>query len=489
MINIINLIKNDYIYILAFFLLYVLISLQIGTRIINSHIDYDEGYNLQISQNLYTSGEYATYDSLFDPYITTGPTVLIPTSFFISKQYPLLPRIIPSLYTLLLIIIISRYLLISKLQKILYLILLNFIPLFFFFSAHVLGEIPAFTFFILSLVSISKRKYILGGIFIGLSLLTKTMFLLTIISIIYIIFADYLNQKKIKKAIEAIIDIIYGSLLIIAIWHLFILWQVQFDINSYQKILIDSFEIYHKKSVSNLGLIHGRLEMITWVFKIDAKIYILITLGIVFFVIKKYFRTSNLLVSVSSFYICLLVYFLLLGATNWYRHFFPAVLCLSIIIPYLIGDFIEKNKKKGILGIIIGAFVIIIFMAYNSDTVRYQYFHAQQKLQQNLIFEYEGYMPIWQKDTLLIHQMATKDFILKEMDSRKKISGIGWWNAPEISYLINRKIYRNPFAEDVEYLIFHIYGDTLAPQKTKKMKSIKSKKEFEKYGYSIVKKI
>lgn len=54
---------------------------------INSPIDYDEAYNLQIVDSLVKGKGYASFGSfrgngpwLFDPYITTGPIVLLPLS-------------------------------------------------------------------------------------------------------------------------------------------------------------------------------------------------------------------------------------------------------------------------------------------------------------------------------------------------------------------------------------------------------------------------
>lgn len=225
--------------------------------------------------------------------------------------------------------------------------------------------------------------------------------------------------------------------------------------------------------------------MITWVFKIDAKIFIITTLVATSLTIKKFIKQSPFLVSLSLFYICLLMYFLLIGSTNWYRHFFPAVLCLSLIIPYLIGNYIEKINKEKLYISAIGILITVLLIFSTTSSKRYAYFQIQQRIQQNLIFEHEGIMPMWKQDRLLVSQIATKNFILQKLIETKKIAGIEWWNAPEISYLIGRRIYRNPFDQKIDYLIFHIYGNKLAPEKMKKVSLNKSQIIFEDNGYKI----
>src|SRR5256885_11317293 len=91
------------------FILLSLLFVEILTRVFNSFLDFDEGYNLQVSQNLHNHFLYETHLQLFDPRITTGPPILIPAAFLINTLQPLLPRLVMLLYAALGLFLVLKY--------------------------------------------------------------------------------------------------------------------------------------------------------------------------------------------------------------------------------------------------------------------------------------------------------------------------------------------------------------------------------------------
>jgi len=138
----------------------IFIYSQIVSRIFFTPIDFDEGYNLQVSYNLSRDFlNYATFDKLFDTNITTGPALLIPTSLIIDVSHPLLPRVVMLIFAILFIYICQVYMYTNQRQRIIFLFLIMLTPLFYFFSSHILGELPGFVFFLISLLVLVRKKY------------------------------------------------------------------------------------------------------------------------------------------------------------------------------------------------------------------------------------------------------------------------------------------------------------------------------------------
>lgn len=401
------------------FLLFLLILLQITTRIINTHIDYDEGYNLQVSLNLNQIKKYATYDGLLDPYITTGPTVLIPCLFFINNFNPLLPRTIMLFYTFLLIFICYKKLMKTNAQKLLYLIFLNFTPLFYFFSSHVLGEIPGFTLFIISLLLLRKNKYYLSGMFFMLSIFTKSLYMLGIVSILFILFTDYINIKKVIQIRRNIENFIFGAFFIFSLYHFYALSNLQFNFIKYFSVLLNSYMVFQIKSGIALNLIPARLEMITYAFGINAYLFLFTTILITIIIILKRQLHNTLICAFAIYYFINLIYFIIFSPTNWYRHFFPSVLSLSILTPYFLGYFIFHTTKKSIF--LFGIFFIILisslYLSYISP--KSQIIKKRQRIQQNLIFDNKGFFPILKQDPILKNQLDIAEYITKNISKKR----------------------------------------------------------------------
>ena len=152
----------------------------------NGYVEFDEGVNLQVPQNIYAHHIYSTnYNGgrTFDPIISTGPTVLLPVavSYFIANSTSVeLGRLVMAFYVLLMLLgawFLSRALY-GNLAGLLITILLGCIPLLANFGIAVLGEIPAVFYCWIGILFLYHKKMNLAGLFIGLAILTKFIFLI-----------------------------------------------------------------------------------------------------------------------------------------------------------------------------------------------------------------------------------------------------------------------------------------------------------------------
>ncbi|HRN69626.1 MAG TPA: hypothetical protein PLS49_00445 [Candidatus Woesebacteria bacterium] len=441
------------------------VILQVISHMVNTHIDYDEGYNLQVSLLLNLYNVYSTFDTIFDPYITTGPTVLIPSALFIYPKFPLLPRIVTVVYSFILLFLLYRKLQ-SDRQKIFFLTMLNFVPLFYFFSSHILGEIPSFTFFILSIIYFQKKRYIVSGIFLAFAFLTKSIIIIGIASIIYLILIDYFNNKNLGKCIHKALKFILGLSLPLLLWQGYILFSSNFEISTYISIINNSLLIQSQKSSMQFSLYPARFEMILYVFNIHAVIFLLISYVIAISILIHKKLKNNFFSSISIFFLVNTSYFILFGATNWYRHFFLSVLALFILISYLVGKVTVIHMRNMFILIFLLSHII-----FNITSNQLKQIYVKKRIEQNLIFDFEHMLPIFYKDNMLVAQLDMARFIENYIEDYNLISGIDWWNAPEISYLTQRRINRDPKSTKVTYLITHLYGELLDTKKTNIIKN------------------
>lgn len=271
--------KIKYLSYLTIFLI-LIFFVQVLTRIFNSPLDYDEAYNLQVSLNIQKKGSYSTFERKFDPNITTGPTVLIPASIFLIKNVPLAPRITMLLFVFALIYICQKHLFFSNRQKFFFLFFLNIIPLGYFFSSHVLGETPGFVLMISSLIFLNKQKFTSGGILYGLSILTKNIYFIGFIPIVYIFLASCDKRRKFIKSARNLAPLIFGTLTTIFSWEFYKLAAFNFNIYNYKKLLIDTHAVANALSTPHADLLFARLDMIQYVFNLNSFLFLFISLFI-----------------------------------------------------------------------------------------------------------------------------------------------------------------------------------------------------------------
>lgn len=424
--------------------LLIIIVAEILNRIFTSPFDFDEGVGLILSHMFYATGRYASYEALFDPVITVGPTVYLPTALTFIFGNVFLPRIIILTYSSLLIFIVVSKFLHENISRILFLSLLCFMPYYFYFSAHVLGEIPAIFFSLIGLYFLSDRKYFLSGTFLGLAILTKNILFLSLIPALYLLFLD-----RRELTFPKLVSFVTPFILIGSVWEIYKLYSFNFQFSRYFDNLIQ-FIRYHKTITGmHPEYFSGRIQMLGGTFGFNG---FLVFLSLLSISIYSFFKSnSSLLKSISLFVLVYLAYFFILGSTVWYRHFFPTVVFFVIILAGIFGS--VHLSKLSLIPIVLALLVSFIFSSVNPN---YLY-------QQNLLplFDRTGKTFLCQSE-ILKQQLATAGYISSQV-RYEKISGVVWYNAPEISYLAGEQIYRLPEDQDVSYLISHPFGRLLVP--------------------------
>jgi hypothetical protein len=471
--------------------LLLFIYLQIASRILFTSVDFDEGYNLQVSYLLHTNPlNYASFYSIFDSNITTGPTVLIPAAFFINDQSSLLPRIVMFLYAVIFLFLALKYVFTSKLQRIIFLILVILTPLFYFFSSHILGELPGFAFLLLSLITLSKKHYLTAGLFLACSIITKQVYLFGVLPVFLLFLLTHtFSRKQLCYLSLHSAQTVSGFLIMFFLWFVYILTAVHFSYSSFVKIIQDNIQAMRALSQPQLALIDQRLDMLRYVFGING-ILAVIVMGVVCWYIFKNLGKHRNRIAISLAFYCLiyLLYFLFRGSTFWYRQFYPAVLAFIIIVPVFI-DTIIANKNKIQL-----AALAIVIVSLTGNAVYYS-IHipradiSKKMLEQNLNFFREKPLSFTAPDQILKSQLQTADYIKNAIPGHKLVAGISWWNAAEIAYLARTNIGRDPFLPKVEYVITDYYGNFLGTSDYAYLALIKNKTEiYHSPGFTIYRK-
>ena len=424
-------------------LLFVIIA-NVLNRIFSSPFDFDEGVGLVLSKLFYLTGKYQTYESAFDYIVTVGPTVYFPAALTFIFGNVFLPRVIILIYSLLLIYTITSKFLKNNISRILFLILVCLTPYYYYFSAHVLGEIPAIFFSLTGLYFLHNKKYFLSGTFIALSIITKNILLLSLAPALYLLYI----QKR-DLSFKKILSFIAPFLLIGTTWEIYKLQTFQFSIERYGNNLF--MFLKHNRAISepHPEYLPEKLSMLSGTFGINGVIFLFFIVSLSMYSFIK--NNNHLIKSIALFALVYLGYYFLLGPTYWYRHFFPSIIFFVIILADLI-----TNIRLSKLSIILIIFILCFGLVLPQDTPNYLY-------QQNLLplFDQTGDR-LFSHSDVLNQQLKTANYISSNLRDQK-ISGVVWYNAPEISYLSGKQIYRTPEDEDVSYLISHPFGRLLVP--------------------------
>ena len=174
--------------------LFIFVMSSFLSSVLFSHIVFDEGYNLQVSLNMWNYHSYATFDKVFDEHISTGWPLLLPTSILVSFSW-WAPRLVVLVYTLIFFILIVRYVYTSQTMFIIFLLFFSVIPLSFLFSTHVIGELPAYVWVVAGYILLEKKRYDLAGACIGLAVITKNMAVFAVVPAAFFVMTQYKSEQ------------------------------------------------------------------------------------------------------------------------------------------------------------------------------------------------------------------------------------------------------------------------------------------------------
>lgn len=446
-------------------ILFLLFSISLVLTVYYSTLSFDGAMNFQVSKNLFSFGEYATnYNGItvFDHTIQTGSPLLFPVAivFFIFGINIFTAQIPSVIYLLLLTVTI--YYVSSKLANnwISLITLLVFLqtPFLLEFAVNGYGEIPTLFFILLgtyffyklerSDITNKNRISIFIGILFGLAYLTKTIALIAVPSFLIVFLLDVLLLKKNEIRYYILISIsFFVPVILFEIYKFLSLgyynyvswWSVElshiFSQSGVTSGFQDSIGIFDKLTTHFL-LLSGFLDLPpTWLLIFLIVPYILIATKVTIdFLINKLNNISISILFLSGISSTYLIWWLLVTPTSkaWMRRIINGVLIHEIITifaiyicwRYLFVNIrlykIQKHKiyLVGVSIIIISLSASVLIYISHSPYLKFPTAPSKERIELETFVE-----------------------SINDLPENAKLYGVGWWQAPVISFASNKNIY------------------------------------------------
>jgi hypothetical protein len=446
---------------------------------------FDGAMNAQVARNLNRGLGYATsypIHILFDGKIQTGPTVLLPVALFFKLFGE-------SFFSGLLVNAIYLFLtatgilfLLRKCLKLAYIYtffaLFSFIltPSLFSYGFGLYGEIPALSFLILSTIFFSRfyrshsySSVFFSGLALGLSVLTKTVMLLTIPSILLVFLTNSLGEVNnvgcLKKKVVGWLQILLKPLFIFM--GGFLIPLVSFEIYKVNLMGVSEYLSWWKgqvieilgqagvtgKYTDSLGIYDKfltHLKLFHSYTGIPPLILILllsfISIGFISLlygykgrIIISQDPSPDVIASALIIYLVTFLYFiwwLLITPTQkaWYRRILNGSILLEIGVIITVALLTKttlqsklRPRKNAIVMILHLPSLILIthFLLYGSYN--------------NLAINFAN-----TPEKVSIHKIAS---LIRSLPENSKFYGVGWWQAPAISFAADKNfsdLFRSP---------------------------------------------
>lgn len=457
-----KLIKNKNFY-ANIFLIIILIwfSFYVLSEIYNSLPSFDGAFNMQVPLNLIETGRYATsYDGItdFNHDITTGPPLLFLNAvvfwlFGVSSFISLIPNAIYLILTAILFFIYVKYLFNNWLGLMALIVFIQ-TPHIQMWGLAGYGEIPALFYLILSLflfklIETRENKILIGlmsGCFFGLAYLTKTIMLIAVPSFIVISFLDLLILKRISKRVYIIMFL--GFVGIVSLFEIYKFSSLGLiDYCQWWKIEIGT--VFRETGLStglfNSSSIIGKIKnhIIVLSNEMNISVIALITFLVLPYVLivikyaKKLLKKDYLDVSLSFLMLAgisftYLTWWFFIDNWAWYRRIFDGIIIHEVVTVIIIGliiyDIIYKViirksqlywKNFFLIGLSTILLVSLVFQScVNISKIRIKNNYYESELAAKKMAQYINTLP-----------------------PDVKLFGVGWWQAPVISFLTRRTVY------------------------------------------------
>lgn len=392
---------------------------------LNEALNFDSSYNLNIVKNFVSHGVYGTsfYTKegykyyWFDPWITTGPTVLLPVSLFsfITKEFILTPRIVMNIFLFLFLFFISKLVIYYRGKLNFYQIFAANTGIFVLYSRfivdvvkqfgiHTLGELPGYMYILIAVLGFNKENPVILGLFLALAILAKMQLIFLSLSLLLttLVYFLFFNKQR-KKAIKLLI-FFFLPLFLYLFWIGFIYKSAYGEniITYFQdlQVVIKMQNGYF--DVKQILLPYQRLKNLVNKYPFFV-FFSFVSLFISIFKFKKLNIKARLVyISLVSFYL----YFLAIWRFNSFRHIIFPQLFLVIYLFYFLIDFFSANIKTKLLSA-----VAISSLLFFPSLVSSPNFYNLQK----------------QTASYLKRKYAHATFYFW-----------GWWKSPELSLLMDK---------------------------------------------------
>jgi len=482
--------------------------------ILNNAINFDEAYFLQAPSSLITQGEYSTsYDGgmLFDPGLTTGPTVLL----FVALAFKIYgigiqqARIIMLIYFGLMIT--TAYILSCRLFGIISAIITSIfiliLPQIFFFGLLVLGEVPAVFYLLLAVFMLAKGKSLLSGLFFGFAILTKNIFALLIISILILWVTDLflaINSRKLKIHIFYI-KLFLGLIAPNLIWEIYKALSLGgFGYSKHIEKLLGVFSVAAGLNNTPSPPVLTRINVLGYPFSYLTPLFVLFlfilailhNLFILFRENKKAKSWENQ--ERAKFFLIVFSMTVLLWwfsgiHIGWWRHLFPFYIIIMLLIGNSAASLMIYNFRFARKNVIKRDYRTVLCLFLSITTTLFLFIHM---ILLPIHDQIKRIIPL-QHSKLLEAQMLISSKISSITDEGGRIVYWGWWQSPEISFLTQKHFWNigdnktrnkiNQFSEQGEdiFVLVSPVQKELSPQAWLEENIFIGKLEFEEAGYQL----
>lgn len=431
----------------------------------SSPVGYDDAYNLQISSNLAQSGSYATngaeFDGtkkLFDPYISTGAIVLVPTALMIKifGNTLIAAQIVPIIFSVALIILLM--LLVRRvaqeyeienagLAKLVGGILTVVITLSLANTENLLifplGEVPAVVCILAAALLLSNQRFALAAICYGFAINAKLISLLALPAFIVLVFVYAAGGLRSKCAtlMKFCVVVAVPSLL----FEVYRFVSLDYNFSMYKhsvKQMLDFIFIggsgLNSQAVSPLRTLLARIESFADSIPIGnnflAVVLLLCVVSFSLFYVVSQLRyvhipkklkaifASKIISLLTLIFILWMGWWLLASDRNFYRHVFPALVLLVVLSVGVLLHFLKYRSESFKTYVLIVVYLLAITA---------------------LIVEAYSFRPRFSSSTQKMDAVKVGAYY-----RGKELVHVGWWQNPEMQYLLNQKSKPVDFDQD-----------------------------------------
>src|SRR5262245_37089498 len=449
----------------------VLIALLAILFVREAEFNHDEFYFLEVAKTLALQGKYATVWNgqlfMFDPLISTGPTVIAPIAlvFWVWRPGYFVARLIMVIFFVALFVLLYRVAstLFGRATALLTCGFVLCVPLVWFLGLHVLGEVPAVVLFLPGVHFLlraeaspsRKRCFLLAGLFLGLTALTKLIFFLVVAALgglaVLVAFRD-------RRRAFAMAGGVAIALAILASWEL--VQALVIGPAAYLKLKRDFYHVFARGSgvkawIGAADLLRDALGFARSNFlALDdlghglSLASVLLLLLVVVFELRRTImgrQHTTVHVFLGLFLGSYIGWFFFTKHDPFYRYFFPAYLLGGMYVASSLVTIaktftqpvgIEPDARVGIDGAVEvrdadhhvveagrklavgvaagGIFVTLFAVPFYWNAAEFLKMHRQQ--------------PAW-RNLVMIKEM-------QKIPADAKIGYTGWWRAPEISFFL-----------------------------------------------------
>jgi len=409
--------------------------------------NHDEFYFLDAAKTLALQGKYATVAngqlSVFDPYISTGPTVIGPIAlaFWIWRPGYFIARLIMVIFFVALFVLLYRVAstLFGRAAALLTCAFVLCVPLVWFLGLHVLGEVPGIVLFLIGVQFMLKaersaswaRCFLLAGLFFGLAALTKLIFFLSVAALGGLVVLVAFHNRRHALAMAG--GVVIGVAILVG-WE--VLQVLTIGSAAYVEVKGDFYDMFTRESGVKawFGAADPLADAFTFVrsnFRVLDDLWKGLSLAALLLIVVVLFELRRLIYArqhtrVHVFFLLFLgsyvAWFFFTKHDPFYRLLFPAYLLGGMYVASsLVTAAATFRQRVGIgrkvtVGVVVaGVFVALFAVPFYWNIAEFLKMHHDQ--------------PAW-RNLLMIKAMR------EHVPAEAKIGYWGWWRAPEVSFFL-----------------------------------------------------